>query len=282
MLTNIIPTYNKKNPVGILELLENNLNLENKTLIFLDLETMGLGSRFSYEQIIEIGAWSVNSNDREKIQELSIKVKLSNDTKSFISNENSLEQTDWIKRQKQKGSRILSPSEILEFTHYNENNNSFRTEKNALIELTEFIGQYNDVIIVGHNVGFDVKYLKNRCEFNNIECGEFDIIDTLKLSKLYFIPLIKTLKDDRDACVYFDKLADGNKSRVYLSSKLGDLANAFDIKSKNWHSAIADVEMLYYIFYRMVDFLQIHKNINIQKYQITKRKTSASRIVSAS
>ena len=55
--------------------------------------------------------------------------------------------------------------------------------------------------------------------------------------------------------------------RSNLDTKLGELANALNIDSSSWHSADADVKMMYEILKFMMNFFETHKDEDIQTYQ---------------
>ena len=53
----------------------------------------------------------------------------------------------------------------------------------------------------------------------------------------------------------------------HISSKLGELATAFKINAKYWHTANADVEMMLGVSQEMLKFLEKHREADINRNQ---------------
>lgn len=266
----LIPAPKNLYNVSIKKLLGDFLNFTNKNLIFFDIETLGLSSHHDYEQVLQISAWCIDSETNQKKDELNIKIRLSEATTFFLSGMNKKQNNEWKCRQKRRGSILNEPNEILQITNYFNLNIEEMTEQMGLQSFCEFISLHEDAILVAHNIDFDIKFLISRCKFHNINFCYSTALDTLKISQYFFAPLIQTLADDNKECNYYLTTLRGlSKTNRHTSSKLGHLATALGYSSEKWHTASADVEMMFYVFSKITTLLHRHKNVDISMAQTT-------------
>ena len=94
-----------------------------------------------------------------------------------------------------------------------------------------------------------------------------EVLDTLKISRYFFAPAIETLVDDEEAIKLHQSLFRQRGKLTHISSKLGELASAFKINAKYWHTANADVEMMLGVLLKITKFLEKHRNVDIHKNQ---------------
>jgi len=263
----ILPEPSSILDINLGELNKNYLDFRDKTLILIDLETMGFHPSYEYEQIIEIAVKLVNGDSFEEIEKFNCKVSLLNSTKEFIENDNSVERYNWKIRQKKSGKAAITiPSEILKFTKYDENKSTEFCEKVAIKKLFEIILTSKNPILVAHNTEFDINYILTRGKRYGLKLPLVNVIDTLKLSRYFFIPLLKTIQSEDTECKdILTKLTDVRGRYKHTSSRLGDLANSLGVKSKNWHTATADVEMMFSILLKMLELFKLNKNCDIYK-----------------
>jgi DNA polymerase III alpha subunit (gram-positive type) len=238
----LIPERKKLFGTSIETLLSEFLNFENKTLIIFDLETLGLNPSFEYEQILEIAAVAINGINQNVLGSFQCKIKLSDSTNEFL----------------------LDPHEILKMTSYYENKTDVVKERNGLELFLNFVSQFKNPVLVAHNSEFDLKYINTRCKMYCINVPMFKVIDTLKISKFFFVPLLNTLNTMESNIL---KSTLKSKTSGHVSSRLGDLANSFEINAENWHSASSDILILQKVLYKMINFLEMHKKTNINEEQ---------------
>jgi ATP-dependent DNA helicase DinG len=178
-----------------------NLNEKEKNLAFIDLETTGLSLK---SEILEIGLVLVSQPDFKIIEEWDIKVKPQH-----------LETAD---------------KEALLISGYND-----KDWKNAVdikSALNQFLMKVKDALIIGHNVNWDLMWLRKAIEDNGFE-EKFArrSLDTISIAyaKLYKIePEIK----------YFS---------------LSNLAKYFGIEETDKHRALADAKTTYEIFKKLME-----------------------------
>lgn len=101
--------------------------------------------------------------------------------------------------------------------------------QNALPEFLVYIG---DSIIVGHNVGFDIRFIYDICEWAKLPPFSNDYVDTMRLSRNLF----KNEKHHR----------------------LTDLSKRFGITTTVEHRALADVERTYKCYCCIKDYVSDH------------------------
>ena len=255
----IIPEPKKIFEITLKDLLYNYLNFENKKLIYIDLETLGFHPRFEYEQIIEIAAEFVDGSSNIIYEKFHNKILLSKSACDLINVTDSVQRYNWELRQKKKRkSAITSPEQILRFTKYDESNISKVTEEVALYKLFRIIEETENPILIAHNTEFDINYLQTRGKRYGLVLPPSDVLDTLKLSRYFFIPLLKTLQKNNNKSEnhVIGELTRFQNNRIHFSSRLGDLANALGINSKKWHSADADVIMMREVLNKMILFFK--------------------------
>tara|TARA_B100001093_G_scaffold317410_1_gene302803 strand:+ start:15793 stop:16662 length:870 start_codon:yes stop_codon:yes gene_type:complete len=265
----ILPFQKDLPNVSLSKLLDEYLNFKDAKLILFDLETLGLNPNFEYEQITEVSAWVVDGNNMEIIETLNCGIKLNESALTLLNDSTSIERINWMERQKKRsGSSFDSPTEILDMTHYYDLNAETNIkESEGVSKFIDLINKYENVITVAHNAKFDVKFMTVRSSKYEKKFPITNTLDTLKLSRYFFSPLVLKLANHKDVKNVYDALFRKRKDFIHISSKLGELANALNIDSSSWHSADADVKMMYEILKYMINFFETHKDEDIQKYQ---------------
>ena len=131
----------------------------------------------------------------------------------------------------------------------------------------QYVNKYENVILVAHNAKFDVKFMTVRSNKYEKKLPITKTLDTLKLSRYFFSPLVLKLSKHKDVVSIYDSLFRQRKDFIHISSKLGELASALNINSKLWHSADADVIMMFEVLKFMIKFFEKHKKEDIKSYQ---------------
>jgi len=255
------------------ELLDKILNFEGKTMLFVDTETTGLEPNVSYEQITEISALAIDGSTMEPAGEFSTKVNLTWRTKNLLNDPQS-KQALAFDRANQRFLRkykkpITHPRELLQKTHYFDTKPGEKKmeENDALINLSEFIKKYPNPILIAHNATFDMKTLQARRKKYNLPPMErYPVLDTVKVSRFFFIPLLLSLEGNQEAKEFLESILAKTKFKSY-SSSLGKLASAFKIKIEGWHQASEDVKMLFQVLQKLIEYLKANKDVDIRKQQ---------------
>ena len=166
----------------------------NKPLVVLDIETTGVNP--SKDEIIELYMLKVINN--KIIDEYHSKFKINKNIPLFISKLTGI------------------------YNWHLKNSPEIESELNNIKIFLE------NTIVVGHNLSFDISFLKNAFEKNKIEFSFNEKIDTLKMSRA----LLR------------------NKVRNH---KLSTISQFFKTQNKNNHNAKEDVLTTYEIFMNMLE-----------------------------
>jgi DNA polymerase III epsilon subunit-like protein len=211
----------------------------------------------------------VDGNNMEVIETLICGIKLNESAQTLIDDATSIERINWVARQKKRrGNSFDSPTEILDMTHYYDLNTETNIkEYEGVSKFIDLINKYENVITVAHNAKFDVKFMTIRSSKYEKKFPITNTLDTLKLSRYFFSPLVLKLATHNDVKEIYNSLFRPHTDFIHISSKLGELANALSIDSSSWHSADADVGMMYEILKFMMNFFETHKDEDIQTYQ---------------
>ena len=255
------------------ELLDKVLNFEGKTLIFLDTETTDLEPNNSYVQITEISAMALDGSTFKVIGEYNTKVNLGEPFNRLLNDPKSAEAIDYSKRVERWRNKykkeLMHPADILKMTGYHTAQPGERKqdEKEALIGLEEFIKKYPNPLIIAHNATFDIKTISARRKLNGLPImTKRPVLDTVKISRFFFIPMLLSMENNEQAKQYLQSLLAKTKFKSY-SSSLGKLADAFKIKLDGWHQASEDVKMLFQILQKTIEFLRANSSVDLSKQQ---------------
>ena len=260
------------------ELLEKFLEFDGKTLIFLDTETTGIDPNKFYVQLTHVAAMAVEGSTWDVKDTLSIKVELNPVLLAILNSPSSNDAAAYEKENQRHIAKYKKPEthprDLLDKTQYFKTSPGEQkmSEKDALIEVEEFIERYPSVVIVAHNAGFDMKVIQTRRRENGLPpMKRVPVLDTVAVARFFFIPALVSLKDNPEAQAFLEKILAKTKYRSY-GTDLGKLAKAFEITSDNWHDASADTQMMFEILKKIIDFLKQHSDLDIIKYNGTQAK----------
>lgn len=300
-LTNILKEVNLMG-TSTQELLDKVLQFEDKTLIFFDTETMGLNPNKSYSQLLQLGIIVLDGNSMTEVESHNIKIRFNDNIDSLFKSD-SPERKEWDKKSAEKSYK--SPTQILSMTHYFENKDARVMSEAEALDLFKGIvgGKYPSPILLAHNASFDMNFINTRASINKIKIDRVPVIDTLKISQLYFIPILQGIKSKlatelkftkvmkvadikpkdpnapkshRPSSTEFERGKDPETGEETLtirtgqpSSSLGKLAVALFHKVENWHSALADTKTMIDVFKKIIEYLTLHKDLDIRKNKET-------------
>jgi len=206
--------------------------LAGKTLVVFDTETTGLSPRNN--QITEIGAVAVDADTFNEIGSYHVRVDLNEQTLQSIK-----QQSD----DNFEGFRIV---DILKMTNYYNSQNKVIDERAAIEGFQAFVP--DGAVIIAHNAAFDLKMINTRVKKlgGHAVKNYSKVIDTMILSREFFIPMSQELELDGDlnAKKQLDQLTKkwtSKGKRAKVSSRLGDLIKGLMNKTlEGWHEAIND------------------------------------------
>ena len=174
--------------------------LFEKEMVFLDLETIGFAPNVNYGKIIEVAAIKVRDG------------KIVDRFESLIN------------------PQMKIPKKIQEVTHITDEMVKFSpTYEEILPKFFEFCG---NMVVVGHNVAFDIRFLDYYSRLLG-QKFEPDIIDTMLLAKYLH-------RDDKSTKCF----------------RLEHLAGLYNIPNNNHHRAMNDVMVTYKLFNKLKTIIE--------------------------
>jgi DNA polymerase III alpha subunit (gram-positive type) len=275
----------------ILEVID---NLENKTLIFFDTETTGFSPKT--EQLIEIAALACEFNNFNVLDKFYEKVKLLPNIEKRMKPGTS-EYENWKSRIK-ISERFQDPRDVLKMTRFGETpgTRSYYDEKSLLENFSNFVNSYDKPILIAHNAPFDMKMVNTRMKLYGLKPLNVSVLDTNKILKLFFLPMLKVLKKGGNQLAgdFLNKLLvpvigidgpviepeldwktkqprlnpDGTpkmKQKKYYSTSMGVVAPAFNINIDEWHNALADIKLMIGMFNKTIQLFKKYRNTDIKE-----------------
>jgi len=243
--------------------------------VFFDTETSGL--KANEDQLLEVAAIAVdadfyNSDAPAIAGQYHVKARLEQDTKVRLKEPHIPQR---------KGD--LSKIDLLKMTRYGVPKDRFRDmtfDKEAKVvkgfaEFLDKLSETKTVLLVAHNADFDIGYMQEKARKYGLDSFEYEYIDTLKLVKEVFYPLLKVAQS-RDLLGIFDKLKAQTHPFVLkkgdITARLGHIADALDVKAEGWHSAIFDIKMLIQVTRKIVNLLNTNSGQEMDSMKITEQR----------
>ena len=283
-------------------LIDKFLKFDGKTLIFLDMKTVGVDPNEAQAQITKMGIIVIDGSTMKDIKKLNLKINLGDYSKRFLD--------------KQLPAHIAYDAES---EHQSTNMLNMKgyfkklplkqtTEANALVVLQKVFTSMKNPVLVSRDSKNDIRFIKVRAERLGINIPNIPAMDILTVSRIFFIPalealqssqLIKSLKKfrlvkmkDLDAQpekpivknkeTEFDKYVDpvtGEENlKIYFGhpvSSLGDISPKVLHMLSNPEQALSDVRILIGAFSKIIEFLKEHPDLNTSKdeYNTIRRAT---------
>jgi DNA polymerase III epsilon subunit-like protein len=262
---------------------------KGKTIILLDTETLGLHTNIDYIQLTELAAMAIDGDSFETLDKMNFKANLRPDSKRVTTSPYSAEFKDYVKREKGSLKRkkkryskkpvnwkdmkinkdkFFTPKMAMDLTRYDEPTAEFIEEKELIEKFIQFVGKFDNVVLMAQNARFDMKVVVSRARKYNLRFpANVKVADTLTLTKNVLTPLLQYLKNSEDVAAKefrqrFVKTDKRGTERLTMS--LGIIAKAFGIEPTGWHNALADVEMTINVLKSVVEYLKQYKDVDIR------------------
>lgn len=236
-----------------------------KTIIVFDTETSGLSAKLPWVQVTEIAAIAFNADSGQELGRYHKKIKLKPETKDEIKTQRrNIVPGD---RGSLEGPRGANIQDLFKMSRYGDPNTERGNIKEVYQGFVDFINQFDNPILVGQNVGFDMGHMFAPLKKLGIDRPQFgEVFDTMTLARTWIYPLLKAgeAAGDENASEIIKGFSNVDKEgRTRVGFSLGNLGRAFDVSAKHWHSGISDAMQTYNIFVKMMEFL---KRARQQKY----------------
>jgi len=166
---------------------------------------------------------------------------------------------------------------IFSMTRYGENKGKYITPEEAIQKFEEYIARLESIsrsgklLFIAQNSPFDVGILNVCYERIGKQPPSIETWDTKAAIHYYLHPAIKAMKNNPESNEEDIRVA----TRLLmknggLSSSLGELIKAFDLKNKGWHNALTDVQMTMEMLQGIVSYVK--KVVNRTKVDFASTK----------
>lgn len=144
---------------------------------------------------------------------------------------------------------------------------TYFTGPDAMKLFKEFLDKYPNRVMVAQNAPFDDRFIDAMNKRVGVPTAPDRIFDTVPVFRKFLVPALKKFQDleksgqemsPEDRRILKSLSRPGGK----LTVSLGKLINAFDIKNKGWHNALADVYMLLDVLKAVFNFLKIREDLS--------------------
>lgn len=221
---------------------------ENKTFIFLDSETSGLGG-FKKQQLTQISAissvYNFRNNEFEEIDNFSKKIKLTEDIIKSRSREELVR--------------------VLKFNRYGDRSSDYIDEKQCIDEFLDWVEENGDPLLIIQNASFDMNML---CGRSGIKI-KYPVLDTKQIIQLFVIPITQKLAEDSDHYKnVLMKIGKSERDFGLINSSMSKWGPFFGVNMTGYHDALSDCRITMNLFKSIIQYIEENKNLNIQKYQM--------------
>lgn len=235
--------------------------IQGKTVIVFDTETSGLSVKLPWVQVTEIAAIAFEADTGKKLDTFHRKVKLTPETKAEIDiQKRNMGPDDRGSLEGPKGANI---PDLFRMSRYGDKDAPREEIKKVYQGFSDFINQFENPVLLGQNVGFDMGQMFAPMKKLGVERPKFgEVLDTMTLARTWIYPLLKAGEAAGDSKAV-EMLQNFNitdkKGNVKQSFTLKNLGKVFDVDAKHWHSGISDAMQTYGVFVKMLEYLRYAK-----------------------
>jgi len=232
--------------------------ISGKTVIVFDTETSGLSVKLPWVQVTEIAAIAFAADTGKQLGSFHKKINLTPSTKAEIAvQKRNIGPGD---RGSLEGPRGANIPDLFKMSRYGDKDAPRGNIAEVYQGFVDFINQFDNPILLGQNVGFDMGQMFAPLQKLGIERPNFgEVLDTMTLGRTWIYPLLKAgeaVGDPESIEILQGFNNVDKKGNVKLSFSLGNLGRAFNVDAKHWHSGISDAMQTYSIFVKMMQFLK--------------------------
>lgn len=226
--------------------------------LWCDTETTGLGGP-KVQQLTQVSAiateYNFSSNTFTELGKYDEKIKLTSDIKMRYSTPGD------------------DSRKILSFNHYGSGKYKYREEREIVDEFFDWMSKYSPCLLVAQNASFDMAMLSGRSghKIKN------EVFDTKMLIQLYYLPLLQTLAEtDSKYQEMVDFIGKSQRDGGLISSSMSKIGPALGLNMSGYHDALTDCRITIQMYQKIVDFLKLHQEVDIMKYQVERIKVIKS------
>jgi len=235
-----------------LELINYIQGLSNRTFVFVDTETTGLGGH-KKQQLTQISAIAYDydfvQNKFNAEDKFNNKIKISSDMKQRLSDPD-----DNIRK-------------IFKFNRYGDkiqDDPSYYDELQTIKIFKDWLKKFDNAVLVMQNAKFDM----------NMICGrgkdrlKNEVLDTKQIIQLFIIPITEKLAEtDTKSKETLDKIGTSERDFGLINSSMSKWGPYFGINMSGYHDALSDCNITSQMFLKMIDYIKDNIDLDIDKYQ---------------
>jgi DNA polymerase III alpha subunit (gram-positive type) len=231
--------------------------IQNKVIIVFDTETSGLSVKLPWVQVTEIAAIAFDATSGKQLGQFHKKINLTPATKAEINvQKRNITPTDRGSLEGPKGANI---PDLFKMSRYGDNDAPRGNIEEVYQGFVDFVNQYNNPILLGQNVGFDMGQMLAPLKKLGIPKPNFgEVLDTMTIGRTWIYPLLKAgeAAGDQQAAQMAQGFEINKNGKLSLSFTLGKLGQVFGVTAAHWHSGISDAMQTYHIFVSMINYLK--------------------------
>ena len=221
--------------------------LDDHTLVIFDCETTGLDPRIPHVQILRLSAASFDVNGEKMLDVFNKFANLNHATKKRL-------QLD-----KQHGIQQDNPSyryidDFLVKSKWNQSE-KHGSELDVVLGFVDFLSKFNNVLLCGYNVKFDLRMVNTCLKRNGEKPLEYPIIDVMNLVHIFLDPTIEALaaKGVTPAQSMITSITNAANKKSYT---LQNVAKILNVLMADGHVSLADIEMTGKVLTQAIKFIQ--------------------------
>lgn len=235
--------------------------VKDKTIIVFDTETSGLSVHLPWVQVTEIAAIAFEADTGKELDMYHRKVKLTPQTRGEIGvQKRNIGPNDRGSLEGPKGANI---PDLFRMSRYGDQDAPREEIRKVYQGFADFINQFEDPVLLGQNVGFDMGQMFAPMKRLGVQRPKFgEVLDTMTLARTWIYPLLKAgeaVGDTKAAQMLQGFNTINKKGNVSQSFSLKNLGKVFGVGAKHWHSGASDALQTYGIFVEMLEYLKYAK-----------------------
>lgn len=162
----------------------------------------------------------------------------------------------------------------LKYNRYGVSGGKFQDEQIVINELVDFVGQFENTILLIQNAPFDMPMINIRAKFKRLNS---EVFDTKDFFAYFLIPTLQKLAEtDPEAQAVLDSLGKSSSGRVYTSS-LPKVAAGLDVDHTGAHDALYDCTYMVQTLEKA--FVIVRANSEIDRKEFLRPRISTDRYI---
>jgi len=221
--------------------------LDDHTVIVFDTETTGLDPRVPHVQILSISAASFDVQQEQMLDVFNQFAELNTEAMDRMA-------MDKMHRVDYQSQNYKYINDFLVKSKWHENEKS-GSEIQVAKNFVEFCSNYDNVLLCGYNVGFDMRMVNNCLKKAKLPPLSYPVIDVMRLVNIFLDPALDALAA-KGVTVAKDMVQGVMNSANKKSYTLQNVAKILNVLKADGHVSLADIEMTGKVLTQSVKFIK--------------------------